>query len=913
MAFNGSKHYPPGELIPALDKMGMEFGQHTNAYTTYHETVFKLFMPDAEEGTIDKGMTVLSDFAYGLLLTPEEIEKERGVILEEARSGKSAEERIQKAMMKNVFDGSRIAVHDVIGDEKQIAKFQKSDFDDYWNTWYRPENMTLIAVGDADPEKIVAMAKKYFGDMKPRAEARKPLATEIKPGDKTRAFVLTDPEQVMGEVQMMAIKPGRPAMKTYSDYRLNEVENIGTWIVSRRLKEMVDKGKASFRQGGANVGSMLHDAIMPEASATGEPQDWNKMLEQIVVEVNRAVEHGFTEKELALAKHDFLSRAERAVEREPTADARNFVNRFSGAVGQDEPILSAPQRLELLKKILEETTLAEVQKIFVDHYKTKGFTYVLTMPEKKEGLKLPSPEDVTAAASEAWARKTDPIKEEKQAESILAKLPEPGKVEKQSTDDDLKITTFVLSNGATVHHRFMDYKKDQVIVRINIPGGVLEETAENHGVSEVASLVFRQPATSQLDSTQISDLMTGKKVTVRGDIGLDTVSILVDGSPKDLESGMQLAYALLTDGRVEQSAFDNWKKQILQQIEMIKTMAEGQLMKAMEQVVFGGDARLSQLTAPEVEKLDVKKGQEWLKRVTAGSGMEVAVVGDISLEDCLKLTTRYLGSLPKQPSSKERLDSLRRVKRGDGPYEKTVKFDSVTPKAIVLAGFVSCNDRDTLDRRVLVMVSRILSDRMVKQVREEQRLVYSIGCQNQPGSAIPGLGMLFAMAPTDPDKSDKLAGVILGMMKDFAKNGPTDEEVTIARKQLANTLETSMKEPGFWAQALEEMEYRGKTLAELKELPEVYQTFTAKQMQEITQKYVKDDKAISMVVNPVVKEGAAEKKPADAKDEAGKTIDKDKASPEKPAKKGKLDKEDKSEKSDKPKESDSKPKQPSGK
>ena len=403
MAFNGSKHFAPGELIPFLNKLGMEFGHHTNAHTTYHETVFKLFMPDAEEATIEKGMTVLADFGYGLLLTPEEIEKERGVILEEARSDKSASERIQKAMMKSVFEGSRIAVHDVIGDEKQIAKFQKSDFDDYWNTWYRPENMTLIAVGDVDPEKIVAAAKKYFGDIKPRAEVRKPLASEIKPMDKARAFVLTDPEQVMGEVQMLAVKPGRPAMKTYSDYRLNEVENIGTWILSRRLQDMVDKGKASFRQGAANVGSMLHDAIMPEASATGEPQDWNKMLEQVIVEVNRAIEHGFTEKELTLAKQAFLSQAERAVEREPTADARNFISRFSAAVGQDEPILSAPQRLELMKKILDDATLAEVQKVFVDHFKTKGFTYVLVMPEKKEGLKLPSPEDVIAAAAEAWA------------------------------------------------------------------------------------------------------------------------------------------------------------------------------------------------------------------------------------------------------------------------------------------------------------------------------------------------------------------------------------------------------------------------------------------------------------------------------------------------------------------------------
>ncbi|HVP13255.1 MAG TPA: insulinase family protein, partial [Phycisphaerae bacterium] len=916
MAFNGSKHFPPGELIPYLNKMGMEFGHDTNAHTSYDETVYKLFMPNVKDETVDKAMTVLADFAYGLALLPEEIEKERGVILEEARSQKSAAERIRKAMMKAVFEGSRVAVHDVIGDEKQIAKWQKSDFDDYWNTWYRPENMTLIVVGEIEPDKIVAMAQKYFGEFKPRAEARKPLSGEIKPVEKARAFVLTDPEQVQGQIQMMAVKPGRPPMKTYSDYRLSEVENIGTWMVSRRLQEMVEKGTAAFRGADTGISSMLHETILPEAVAMGEPQDWNKMLDQVVVEINRAVEHGFSERELALARQEFLSNAERAVEKEPTLDARVFINRFSGAVGEDEAILSAQQRLDLMKQILSEANLPEVQKVFVGHYKTRNFSYVLIMPEKKEGLKLPSSEEVLAAASEAWARKTEAVKEEKSADSILPKLPEPGKVEKQTTDDDLKITTILLDNGVTVHHRFMDYKKDQVLVRITIPGGTIEETADNHGVGQVAGLAFGQPATSRLDSTQVRDLMTGKKVDVDGHVGLDALSLSVTGSPKEMEVGMQLAYALLTDGKVEQSAFDNWKKQMLQRIEMMKKMPQGQLMKAMEQAVFAGDVRLSMLTPEEVEKLDVKKGQDWLKHVAASGGMEVAVVGDIPLEDCLKLVTRYLGSLPKQPSSKQRLDPLRKLNRGPGPYTKTVKFESVTPKAMVLAGFVSCNERDTLDRRLLMMASRILSDRMIKRIREEERLVYSIGCQNQAGDAIPGLGMMFAAAPTDPDKSDRLADLILEMMKDFAKNGPTEEEVAIAKKQIANDLDTSLKEPSYWAQSLEELEYRGKTLAELKELPDVYQTFTDKQLQETVQKYLKDDKVIRLVVNPELKEGAAPAtRPAAPEDASSQSKEKPKASAgeqDKPKQPAQTDKANKSDKPDKPKKGQSRQEQPAG-
>ncbi|MFH1419358.1 MAG: insulinase family protein [Planctomycetota bacterium] len=862
LAFNGSKHFAPGELIPYLNKLGMAFGQHTNAHTNREETVFKLIMPDVEEATIEKAMTIMSDYAYGLLLSQEEIDKERGVILEEARASKGARERIQKEMMRLVFEGTRFGKHDVIGDEEQIAGWNRDAFLDYYNTWYRPENMTLIVVGEIDPKRIVEMAKATFGSFKSRAPERKPLGSGVEPVNKARAFVLTDPEQVMGQVQLLAIKEGRPPMQTYDDYRFNETENLGTWIVSRRLEEMVNKGTAAFMGGGVSVSSIQHDAILPIGSAVGQPEDWNKMLDQVVVETARAIEHGFTQREFKLAKEALLSNAERAVEQEPTMDARAFLSRFSSSVGSQERILSATQRLELIKKIIDDVKLDEVHRVFVDNFKTRNYSYVMVMPEKKEGLTLPTSEDVLAAAAAAWARKTEPIEEEKAVDGILEKLPEPGKVAEQSTDADLKITTATLSNGAIVHHRFMDYKKDQVMVRITFWGGELLETAENRGVSEVAGLAFDQPATSRLSSTQTRDLMTGKKVGVRGSIGQDAVVVMVDGSPKDLEVGMQLAYALLADGVVEESAFDTWKKATLQDIEESEKTTRGQLHKALQSAVWGGDVRLSDLTAAQVERLSAKAGQAWFKTLTATAPVEVAIVGDISLEDGMKLVTRYVGGLPQRKSNAAALDAVRKVDRGDGPYTKKTLFESITPQAMVLAGFVSCDDRDTLDRRLLVMAARILSDRMIEVIREKERLVYGIGCQNIPGEAIPGLGMMFGAAPTDPEKADMLADRVLEMLREFAEKGPTDEEVATAKKQIANMLDTSLKEPGFWTSALQEFNYRGKTLDELKELPDVYQTFTAKQLQDVVKKYMKDDKIIRLVIIPEEKEKAAEEAPA---------------------------------------------------
>lgn len=864
MAFNGSKHFAPGELIAHLNQLGMQFGQHTNAHTSLDETVYKLFMPDNTEKSLRDAFTVLSDQANGLLLSQEEIDKERGVILEEARSGKSAGERIWKKQRHTVFGGTRLEVHDVIGDEDQIAKWNKPEFEDYYNTWYRPELMTLIFVGDMEPDAVVKIAREYFGDFRARAEARKPGKAELKPVEETRAFVLTDPEQVMGQVQVMAFTEGRPPMKTYEEYRDNELENIGPWIVNRRLQDMVSKGTAAFRGAQTGISGMLHEAIMPTAFAVGEPEDWNKMLDQAVAEISRAIDYGFTEKELDLARQEMISDAERAVERESTLNARALLGMLSGGVGSDEPILSAQQRLDLMKKIMAEATLEKVHKVFVDHFKRKNFTYVLVMPENKEGLTLPSSEDVLAAAAAAWSHKTEKHEDAKVAGSLLAELPRPGKIANKEVEEDLKITTVTFENGVVMHHRFMDYKKDDVLVSMLIPGGQIEETAENHGVGDVASLAFSQPATSRLDSTQIRDLMTGKKVNVRGGIGLDSLSLGISGSPADLETGFQLAHALLVDGVIEQSALDNWKKATLQQLERMEKEPQGQLFKAMDSTFYANDPRLIRLTKAQVEGQDVASAQKWLRKIASSGDMEVAVVGDIDLDRAAALVGQYLGSLPKRVSNNAAIDKLRTLKRGPGPFDKTVKFETITPQAFVLAGFEGCEDRDTMDRRQLVMASRVLSDRMIERIREKEQLVYSIQCMSRAAEAIKGLGLFVAVSTTDPEKVDKLTTTIIDMIEEFAKEGPTEQELANARKQMANMLETSMKEPSYWLSILQDMKYRGRTFEEIKQLPDIYMTFTGEQLKDAVAKYAKPDRAIRLAAMPLSKEPAKEKQEAAA-------------------------------------------------
>lgn len=862
MAFNGSTHFKPGELVPLLNKMGMQFGADTNAHTNHEETVYKLFLPDTKPETLDTGLTILADFANGALLKMEEIDNERKVILEESRARKSAMERLQKESVRKVFAGTHIAKHDVIGDEDQIKTFPREEFVDYYDTWYRPELMTLVVVGDVDPKDLLARAEPRLGEFAARKPKRDPRKTGIQPVKETRAFVLTDEEQVGGMVRFSAILAGRPPMRTFADYHTDTIENVGTWIVSRRLREMVDQGKAKFRMGRVSVSGIQHDTILPGAQAMGEPEDWNKMLDQLVGEVSRAIEHGFTPGELELARKEMMSDADRAVQIESTLDAGALVGRISSAIGKQAPLMSAAQERDLLVRVLPKLTIEEIHDKFVENFKTRNYTYVLMLPAKKEGLKVPTNEEVLAAAAAAWSRKTEPPAEKKSAVDLLAKRPEPGRVADTQRDEALGVTTLTFANGVVMHHRFMDYKKEQVSISILLPGGEIEETAANRGVSDAASVALRQPATSRLSSTEIRDTMTGRKVNFGGRIGLDALGLGVSGAPEDLELGMQLAYAVLTDGRVEPAALDNWKLITRQRLERQKTMPQGAMQKALQETVFGNDPRLVDLTPEQIDRQTPATAEAWIRRIVSAAPIEVTVVGDLPLEKATELVARYVGSLPKRTAGFSALDKLRKLDRPSGPYTRKVSFVSKTPKAIAMAGFISCEERDVEDRRRLSLASQVLSDRMIKRIREQEQLVYSIRCSNNAGRGLPGMGLMIAAAPTDPHNADKLADTIIEMCKTFAKDGPTDEELSAAKKQIITEVKTRMKEPRYWESVLSDMTYRGRQLSELRDVPAAFEAMTGEQIRDAVRKYLADDKVVRIVAVPEEGKGETGGKPA---------------------------------------------------
>jgi zinc protease len=263
------------------------------------------------------------------------------------------------------------------------------------------------------------------------------------------------------------------------------------------------------------------------------------------------------------------------------------------------------------------------------------------------------------------------------------------------------------------------------------------------------------------------------------------------------------------------------------------------------------DPRFKPLTVEMVDRLTLESSQAWLEKLIKESPIEVVIVGDVPRERALELVSRYVGSLAsRQRVGKELFASQRKLQRPPTPrlIEKQVK--TPTSQAFVLSGFYGADESNRADARALGMAARILSTRMVREVREEAQLVYSIGASSRAAATYPGFGVFSASAPTDPGKADALVAKLASMYEAFAKAPPTDEEVSVARRQYANTYAEQVKEPSFWSGRLSQLDFRGIALDELAAEPEAYQALTAQQVHDAFAKYYSKDNSIVVVVKP---------------------------------------------------------------
>jgi zinc protease len=512
-------------------------------------------------------------------------------------------------------------------------------------------------------------------------------------------------------------------------------------------------------------------------------------------------------------------------------------------------MMSAEQHRALVERLLPGIEAAEVSRAFAA---TFDFTHVVVTATLPAADGAPDDGTLAATAERALLARVEAPPDTAAETRLLETPPPPGRVAEQAEHAASGVTSVWLANGVRVHHKRVDQRRNEARLRITLAGGEIEETAANRGVTRAAALAWQRPAVSTLTSTQVRDLMTGRRVQVGGNAEADALTLVVAGDPSELEHGLQLAYRLLTDPVVEAAALEQWREAEIQAITARRTRPGSVLSEALVDAIYPpAELRTRPLTPEQVRAVSREAAQAWLARLIATAPIEVSVVGDVEREQALDLVTRYLGALrPRARIADDTLRGLRTIARPPGPFTVERSVTTATSQAVVLDGFFGADVTNVRDTRLLSLAARVLSTRMNRVVREERQLVYSIFASSRPAAEYPGYGLFAAQAPTDPGKTAALAQTLEEMFGAFEREGPSDEELRVARGQVDNVLVETLAGPDFWSERLAMLDYRGFRLDDTMDARRSYAAMTAAEVREAFARYYAPGARVRVVVTP---------------------------------------------------------------
>ena len=535
MNFNGLKHFPKNELVSYLQSIGVQFGADLNAYTGFDETVYILPIPTDDPEKIDKGFTILEDWAYNALLDTAEINKERGVVLEESRLGKGAGERMGKKYYPILFNGSDYSKRLPIGKDSILQNFDPSSLIRFYKTWYRPDLMSVIVVGDIDPELAEKEIKQHFADYKNLTKEKpRPSIIDISPRAHNESIVLTDKEQPYNILQVFNYTEKAKPVITWGDYRRTVVEGLFNTMINQRLSELTQLPNAPFLAANASFSGFIRGYRAFTSFAVIGDKPTKNALDALIATTESVMKYGFLPTELQRAKINTLTFSERNYNDRDKTESIRLVNEYVTNFLDGSPIIGIANRYAYIKEILPTITLEEVNAIAKKTESTQGF-FALLMGSEKNKASLPANDDLTGLITSAKMVPAKVYEEKAVATTLMNQLPVAGKVVTQTTNSSLGTTDLTLSNGVTITLKPTEFKNDEVQMDAWRLGGSRNFSLGDKKNSEKAAPLVQAMGVKDFSPIDLRKFLTGKTINVRPYIDAHDEGIGGTSSVKDLE------------------------------------------------------------------------------------------------------------------------------------------------------------------------------------------------------------------------------------------------------------------------------------------------------------------------------------------------------------------------------------------
>jgi zinc protease len=804
MCFNGTEHFKGNDIVKWCETIGVKFGRDLNAYTSIDQTVYNISnVPTTREGIIDSCLLILHDWADGLLLEPEEIDKERGVIHEEWRLRTSAQMRMLERDLPRLYPNSKYGHRMPIGLMEIVDNFKPEVLRAYYEKWYRPDNQAIIVVGDFDVDRVEQKIKELFAPIK-MPENPAPVVAESVPDNSEPIIVVDKDKEMQYSIVELFIKsdPIPTEVKENMQYLfLDYMKDAAIGMLNDRLTELAQKADCPFLQGSASYGRYLLSKSMDAFTLDALPKEGQTeaALKAVVVEARRASEFGFTATEYQRYKQNFLSQLDKVYSNKEKRYNAQFCREYVNHFLDKDPIPSLDTYYETMKQVVPMLPLEAINELMHEFLpKNDSNLVVLNMNQEKEGAVYPTEESLKKAVEEARAQQIEAYVDNVKNEPIMAQMPKPGKIVKETDGKKFDYKELTLSNGATVVLKHSDLKKDQVILRAEGFGG-----GSLYGEQDFANLKMFDEAVEasglgNFSHTELEKALAGKIAGASLSISNDRQFVSGSSTPNDVETMLQLVYLYFTKINKDQESFDNLMKTTELTLKNKSLQPESVFSDSLVLTLNCHDQRNAPLAAEDLQKVNYDRILEIARERTANAAaFTFTIIGNYDEQAIRPLIEQYLASLPGDAKKVQKGKDVDKAFQGEVVNNFRRKME--TPKAIAVMVWNNLNMTYSLENIIRAdMAGQILTMLYTEKIREEASAAYSV--TSQAGISRDDYrtaGTVLVYCPMKPEKGDIAVKIMREEVEALAKTVDA-EKLKKVKEYMLKAVDDQAKTNAYW-------------------------------------------------------------------------------------------------------------------
>ena len=795
MAFKGSSHVPPGEMLKILERKGLAFGPDSNAFTQFDQTFFKLDLPGSDDDRVDTGLMLLREIASELSLTQSAMDGERGVVLSEERLRDTPARALGKWQRDFIFEGQRAATRDPIGAVDVIETAPVSLIRAFYDAYYRPENATLIAVGDFDPAVMEAKITARFSDWRGRGP----------PGP------WPDPGAPMarGETFRMLIRPGIPGLygvtwaqpfdaapDTRATERRRLIDDLGLAILNQRLARVAEGPGAAFLSANFSRGNILHTARLTSLSMISAPHTLDRAVAAAIAEQRRIVEFGVTDSELAGVLANLRAAGAAGAAAAATRSTQALADGLLASANGDTVFKSPRQSAALIDETANALTASDVNAALKGAFTGSGPLIAAAFPsalaEGPAGLQADYDNAVAARLADAAppTAKTWPYDDFGPA----------GRLVRRRYVADLGVTQARFANGVRLNVKTTAFAKDEILIAAKLGDGMIG-LAPNDPAPLWLVNALTLGGTRELNADDIRVSLAGVVAGVSfaaSDAGFGLGSAT---RPRDFDRDLQLITALIARPGFRPEAVERLKASIGVELPSLETTPEGVLGRTLPLLLHRGDARWRETpNGDELTRTRPGDLADLIGPVLKSGALELSIVGDMSADQAIAAVARTLGTLPPRDDPRPIPAANRTVlPPAATPTPTVLTHTGRADQAIAYVEWPTADfNADQRRGRILELTARVLENRIIERVRNGEAATYTPSATSVASSDLLGFGFVATAVEIPPRKIDAFFSDIDDIVTDMGARPPTPDEFERARAPVIETALRAREANGFW-------------------------------------------------------------------------------------------------------------------